>query len=967
MAYSDEKDEIKAVLEMIRNNSITPREGQLRLEQLRRKSAPVSFRSEEPQRDRSKPSPDIAIIGMSGRFPGADNLDAFWELLSQGRSAVSEVPQTRWDVERYYDPDPKRLDKTHSRWGGFLEDADKFDPLFFNISGMEAEVMDPQQRLFLEESWAALEQAGYANDSMSGRACGVYVGAAPRDYLNLIEDKGVPASAQVFWGNTGSILASRISYLLNLKGPAITVDTACSSSLVAVHLACQALLTGEAEMAVAGGVWLCTTPHYYIMTSNAGMLSPDGKCKAFDNGADGIVNGEGVGAVVLKPLDRALEDGDYVHGIIRSSGINQDGKTNGITAPSSLSQTRLELDVYAKGNIHPETITYVEAHGTGTKLGDPIEIEALNQSFRTYTDKRQYCAVGSVKTNIGHACMAAGVASLLKLVLALTNRQLPPSLHFEQENEHIRLEGSPFYINTDLQEWKGHDGLRRGAVSSFGLSGTNVHMVVDGPAPNKRSSAEHPFYIAAFSAKTPALLRRRVEDFLKWSGRRSGVHAMGDICYTLSVCRKHFQYRAAFVAAGQTELNRQLEAWLGKETPDRPLAGDKPEPDQIRQWISDLDRTDLSAPVCEGILRKLGDAYRNGAEPDWASCYPPVQFLKVPLPTYPFAREYHWIGDGGREKATADIHGYRGVQAARALHPLVDENISGLNGISFQTRPEGNPFLGACEWEGESFIPPGCYLEMALTAGERSGQKSIRTVKELVCVPPAINAWSTTMLHTRLYPDGEGCYVEIAAVDGAEESVCMQAKLEYGQKTADRPFAPRRIDVHAIKEGCEFLMEQEAYYAYMLRHHRYRYGGAFRAIRQVWHSAAGQEALGAWSIPDEANPGADRFIVHPACMEACYQLALLLSQLGEDEGGYEIGGFGRLDMLAPLGEKGYVHVWPFVREETGREEYRRYGASVVNADGTVALAIEGLAIRRFQNSRQSDILTTAAVQEARYV
>jgi acyl transferase domain-containing protein/7-keto-8-aminopelargonate synthetase-like enzyme/acyl carrier protein/2-polyprenyl-3-methyl-5-hydroxy-6-metoxy-1,4-benzoquinol methylase len=423
---------------------------------------------------------EIAIIGMSGRFPDAKNVNEFWHNLSTGKNSIIEVPKERWDIADYYDPDPQKLDKTHCKWGAFLDDIDQFDPLFFNISGKEAELSDPQQRLFLEETWAALEDAGYANNTISNQRCAVFVGVLEGDYQLKIDRGDIGREAQSMWGNSSSILAARISYFLNLKGPSIAIDTACSSSLVAIHLACQSILMEESDMAIAGGIFVGTTPKVHILASNAEMLAPDGQCKTFDNAANGFVLGEGIGIVILKPLQTALRDRDHIYGVIKGSGINQDGKTNGITAPSTLSQTELELSVYKKFSIDPKTISYVEAHGTGTKLGDPIEIEALTNAFKKYTDQKQYCAIGSVKTNIGHGQHAAGVAGVIKILLALKHQQIPPSLNFNQVNEHIHFTDSPFYVNTQLNEWKTEPGIaRRAAISSFGFSGTNAHLVIE--------------------------------------------------------------------------------------------------------------------------------------------------------------------------------------------------------------------------------------------------------------------------------------------------------------------------------------------------------------------------------------------------------------------------------------------------------------------------------------------------------
>lgn len=417
---------------------------------------------------------------MSGRFPGADCVEQYWENIINKVDSVNEIPKDRWDVDEYYDPHPKAVNKIYTRNGGFLDDIDKFDPLFFRISPSEAESMEPQQRLFLEESWKALEDAGYTEEMLSGTKTGVFVGASSSDYRNELAAYGMENTADAFSGVSTAILSARISYFLNLMGPSITVDTACSSSLVAIHKAAQSIREGECTMALAGGVRIMVTPDLFIQSCKMNMLSPSGKCHAFDQKADGIAISEGVGVIVLTKLSDALKNKDHIYGIIKGSCINQDGKTNGITAPSANSQAQLEMEVYDKYHIQPESIGYIETHGTGTKLGDPIEIKALTKAFRKYTDKKNFCPIGSVKTNIGHATTAAGVFSVIKVLLAIKNKKLPPSIHFDEANEFIDFENSPFYVNTELQEWKVEKGAKRmAAVSSFGFSGTNCHMLIE--------------------------------------------------------------------------------------------------------------------------------------------------------------------------------------------------------------------------------------------------------------------------------------------------------------------------------------------------------------------------------------------------------------------------------------------------------------------------------------------------------
>nr|BAP05595.1 CalG [uncultured Candidatus Entotheonella sp.] len=438
---------------------------------------PAVARPQGGKRQReASPQEPIAIIGMSGRYPGAADLDQFWQNLTRGVDSVVEVPASRWNVADFYDPDPTKPGGIYCKWLGVLDDVDCFDPLFFMISPAEAEGIDPQHRLFLQEGWRAFEDAGLNRDALGNTRCGVYLGIMSNEYAYLVSKNPDDVSVS---GNSFAIAAARIAYALNLKGPAIPIDTACSSSLVATHLACQALANREIDMALVGGVSLYLGPEPYLGMCASGMLSPEGKCKTFDNSADGFVPGEGVGTVVLKRLAEAEADGDRIEAVIIGSGINQDGKTNGITAPSTSSQIALEREVYRRNRIDSQSIGYVETHGTGTKLGDPIELEALATVFNETQPPGDHCAIGSVKTNLGHTSAAAGVASIHKVVLCLRERSLVPSLHFKEANAHLDLENSPFYVNTEFKPWEGGATLRRAAISSFGFSGTNAHVVIE--------------------------------------------------------------------------------------------------------------------------------------------------------------------------------------------------------------------------------------------------------------------------------------------------------------------------------------------------------------------------------------------------------------------------------------------------------------------------------------------------------
>ncbi|MEG8178092.1 ACP S-malonyltransferase [Nocardia terpenica] len=582
----------------------------------------AALAAEEPRTPGEIPvrDTDIAVIGMSGRFPGAPDVDAFWDNLASGTSSIREVPGERWRSETYYDPDPRRLDTSNCKWGGFLDDVSRFDATFFGISAEEAAYTDPQQRLFLEEAWRAVEDTGYPTAAVRGSRCGVFVGVGPSQYLSRMTAAGAPKPAQVFWGNESSVLAGRIAYLLDLKGPTMAVNTACSSSLVALHLAVQSLIRGECETAIAGGVFVTVDPDYYVVAGNGGMLAADGRCKTFDAAADGFVPGEAVAALVLKPLAAALRDGDRIHGVVKGSAVNQDGRTNGLTAPSGTAQTEVALAAYAAADIDPATIGYVEAHGTGTGLGDAIEVEALTTAFRTRTDRTGFCAIGTAKTNVGHTAAASGMVGLIKVLLAMRHRQIPPSLNFDNPNPMIDFESSPFVVNTRLREWVPQPGSpRRAAVSGFGFSGTNAHVLLEEP-PRPSLSAFEPMagpVVVPISAHTPGALRARCAQLARWLDGPGTQTPMADLAYHLQTRRDHFAHRAVFVVADRTALRAALE-----------------HPD--------------TASADAAVRNETAAAYLSGAEVTWANNWHGRSGPPLTLPGYPFEPQRHWFTNDDR-------------------------------------------------------------------------------------------------------------------------------------------------------------------------------------------------------------------------------------------------------------------------------------------------------------------------------
>ncbi len=563
-----------------------------------------------------QPAAPIAIIGIGCRFPGAPSPEAFWSLLRDGTHAVREIPPDRWDAAALYAPYLMEPGKMNTRWAGLIEGIDQFDRKFFGIWPDQAAHMDVLQRLLLEVSYEALEDGGQDLNALAGTPVGVFQGVPPGDYGRMMlanPDKMGPYTST---GALLSISANRISYQFDFRGPSIALDTACSSSLVAVHLACQSLRAGECTMALAGGVNAILFPPLSVSLTKAGAMSPDGCCHAFDAAANGYVRGEGVGVVLLKPLDAALRDGDRVHAVILGTAVNQDGRTNGLTAPNRWAQEEVLRRACASAGINPADVQHVEAHGTGTLLGDPIEALALGAVLKPGRAPDAPCRISSVKTNIGHLETAAGVAGLIRVALELRERTFTPMLHFKTPNPHIDFDALGLAVQRRCEPWPAPpNGARRLAgISSFGFGGTNSHAVLSEapPSPPVPPRPAGP-YLLPLSAKSPASLRALVSAY-RAACSTVRVDEPYDYCYTAARRRTHFSQRAAFVFTTQPELLQQLDAWLEGRvaTSATPLAA--------------------------------AEAYRNNQPVDWSTCFP-ITVPPAPLPHYPWDHERCWWGE----------------------------------------------------------------------------------------------------------------------------------------------------------------------------------------------------------------------------------------------------------------------------------------------------------------------------------
>ncbi|AFZ28188.1 polyketide synthase family protein [Cylindrospermum stagnale PCC 7417] len=616
------------------------------LEEARAKLEAVQQAKEEP----------IAIIGMSCRFPGAKDTESFWHLLSNGVDAIREVPSNRWEIEACYDPNPEAPGKMYSRYGGFLSEVDKFDAHFFGISPREAMSLDPQQRLLLEVGFEALENSGQSSEKLFGTPTGVFIAISTFDYAMRLSEARSQIDAHLGTGTLLSPAAGRLSYSLGLRGASMVVDTACSSSLVAVHLALNSLRNRESDLALVGGVNLLLAPSLSINFSKARMLSPDGRCKTFDAKANGYVRSEGCGVVVLKRLSQAIRDGDNILALIRGSAINQDGASGGLTVPSGPSQEAVIRQALKNAGVKPNQVSYIEAHGTGTSLGDPIEANALGSVFG---EREEPLIVGSVKTNIGHPEAAAGIAGLIKVVLSLQHKEIPPHLHFQQPNPYIPWQQLPIKVPSELTPWSTVNQQRFAGLSSFGFSGTNAHIILsEAPAVAAKREGEtvqQPLNLLTLSAKTKPALEQMVRNYLEHLTTHPNLD-WADVCFTTNTRRSHFHERMAVVAESVSQAREKLLAHQAGAETTHLLRGSKSESQpqiaflftgQGSQYLGMGRELYTTQPTfrqslerCQEILKKSGNQDRSLLEVLYQS--DDISLLEQTAYTQPalFALEY---------------------------------------------------------------------------------------------------------------------------------------------------------------------------------------------------------------------------------------------------------------------------------------------------------------------------------------
>ena len=799
---------------------------------------------------------NIAVVGMACRMPQADNLESFWKNLLDEKNCITEIPAQRWHWQAVYSSDASAQGKTNSRWGGFINGIDEFDPLFFNISASEAKFMAPEQRILLQACWHAIEDAGYAEHDFYGRAMGVFIGARPADYMERLQAAGVTPDAFTLLGNDSAILAARIAYYMNLKGPVITVDTACSSSAVAIHMACESLRRGESEIALAGGVSLVTMPSQYIVNTKAGMVSPDGSCKTFDQSANGFVQGEGCGVLLLKPLEQALADNDRIYAVIHASGINQDGKTNGITAPNGDAQMQLINSVYRASAIDPQAIDYVEAHGTGTKLGDPIEFNALNKVFSTAQWQAESCALGSVKTNIGHLIAAAGVAGFIKVAQSLYHKKIPANLHYQKTNEHIDIENSPFFVNASVRDWVAPK-IRMAALSSFGFSGTNCHLVLrEAPAV---SYAEHqaPAFIV-LSAKDQSGLLRNGAALKNWLEKNPHVN-LAALAYSYARRLNRFKALAIFTAQTYEELVASLDDFISARSHARVFRNDQPQPLINGRHFNDLAERLLgelqSGNYAQDTLDTLASLMVGGVEVDVKKIFSSQPGPLLSLPGYVFEKGHYWVEGKHNEinNALGD-KSFLHSQPARAAQNLVAQ----LNRDT-----AGNPqwiFTFNCaqaEFSGhkigdEIWWPAAAQIQALQVAIAHAGAGNQVQIKQWQLLNPLVLATASTQVELRITQE--------TASRSQFEFIAQQVTLSKGllRMGAGENMLTGQLDLFALAKQCRQPIDTQKYYADFASK-GIHYGLDYRRLVQI---RRGKNQLLGWvSLPQEHKLHAENYQV----------------------------------------------------------------------------------------------------------
>ncbi|MCP4160488.1 MAG: SDR family NAD(P)-dependent oxidoreductase [Deltaproteobacteria bacterium] len=927
----------------------------------RKRSRFVSM-SRNSVKEKELSSLDIAVIGVSGQYPKARNVQEYWKNLKKGKDCITEIPEGRWDYKLFFDEDKNKFGKTYSKWGGFIDGVDEFDPLFFNISPREAEFIDPQERLFLECVFATIEDAGYTRKSLSidhgfnsGCSVGVYVGVMYEEY-QLYGAQGQIQGMPFALSGSSSSIANRVSYFCNFHGPSMAVDTMCSSSLTAIHLACQSIQQNGCELAIAGGVNVSIHPNKYLMLSQGKFASSKGRCESFGDGGDGYVPGEGVGAVLLKPLSKAIDDGDHIYGIIKATAINHGGKTNGYSVPNPNAQVGVIGQAFKDAGIDAKTISYIEAHGTGTSLGDPIEIAGLTKAFEQDTTEKQFCSIGSAKSNIGHCESAAGIAGITKILLQLKNGQIAPSLHSKSLNPNIDFSKTPFVVQQELTEWKrpvidDHEMPRRAGVSAFGAGGSNAHVVIEEyiskeVSPFKIAITSNSPAIIILSAKNEERLKELAKQLLEAiSIREFSDKNLSDIAYTLQVGREAMEERLGMSVVSIKELEEKLIGFMdGSDDIEDIYRGKvKGNKDALSVFAADEE---LQEAIEKWIKRKkytkLLDLWVKGLIFDWNKLYGDTKPRRISLPTYPFAREKFWIPEN-----TTIADNMSGSGIASFLHPLLHQNTSNISEQKFSSTFTGEEFfLSDHVVKGHRIFPGIACLEMARAAIEASTEalenSNVRVrLKNVVWGKPIAMGDEKAQVHIGLFPENNGEIAYEIYSDSGEEDVAVynqgKAVLYITEDTTT-------LDIKAIQEECNQTVLSSAQCYETFKAIGLEYGPAHQGIEKIY--VGENQILSKLVLPPTVLNTKDQYMLHPGMLDSTLQ-----SSIGFMQGSVDTKTTEQCKLALPFSLQELeilsnctANMWSWIRYSNGskpNDKIQKFDIDLCDENGDVCARLKG--------------------------
>ncbi len=923
--------------------------------------------SELSKSDKQAFDDDIAIIGMASRFPMANNVDEFWDNIKNGVNCICDWPEPRRQdfVHVLKNPHysellfgdhipPDEVKEGMYVKGGYLNEIDKFDADFFGIPPREARYMDPRQRLILEVAWEAIEDSGYGGKRIYNTKTGVFIGKENTNFT-LYKFATAPDPMHLT-GGWVSIHASRISYLFNLHGPCMIVDTACSSGMSSVHVAIQSIKNKESDMAIVGAINTSLNGQFKYhkeIVDLSSVQSDTGTVKTFDKDANGTVWGEGVGMILIKPLKKALEDRDNIHAIIKGSALNNDGASNGITAPSAEAQEEVLLQAWEAANINPETISYLEAHGTGTVLGDPIELKGLTNAFRKHTNRKQFCAIGSLKPNMGHLVATSGMAALIKVVLSLKNKQLPPLINFNSPNPYINFPDSPVYISDHLADWETDGFPRRAVSSSFGFSGTNCHLVMEEyiNKTNVDSGQSKKAYCLTISAKKQNILRDYINRYVDFFNKKQDWK-LADLCYTSNTGRGHYAYRIAIVAETTAELVQKVnnlgitdfekisdnDVFYGshkivsdnKKALEAGEITSKERKDKTDKGNVKISELAMSNGNFKQLLREVCSLYAFGGEIEWEKFYDSEERSKTSIPVYPLERIRMWA-----DPKESKVSGF--TNSKEIKHPLLDKCLAD----SISQNIYNTLFSHKRHWVltdhkimGNGVIPGTTYLEMARTvASTILGQGNFEFRDIIFLTPLLVNEDEDKNAQTIV--EKEDDYIKFTIASKSEESGIWIKHCE-GKVYSLKEESNNKVDIASILKDCTKVRKQEEL---VVTSDVFQFGPRWNAVRKASHGP--NQVFIELELLEELKDDVNEFFLHPSLLDNAVNI---LSQ-SFGEGTYLPLMYKSFKTFRPLPAKFYSHVCK-KNNKAGNLETITFDITLIDEQGTILALITDYSIKK---------------------